>query len=167
MHTFFTSQNKVDTSRHRICLRWRYVPVLPFAFLTALSSSKFLAGAAIIAQCRTREQLQSEGTSEGHLVQPPAPSRAKCSIRADKVWKSPARKTAAPLWSLLLALATLLLPGAFLSLRPTGISLAEIVTVLFCLQAATWGRPYLLCNYPISSWMLQLEPQLAIASRAK
>lgn len=41
--------------------------------------------------------------------------------------------------------------GAFLSLRPTGISLTEIVTVLFCLQAATWGRPYLLCNYPRSS----------------
>lgn len=125
MHTFFTSQNKVDTSRHRICLRWRYVPVLPFAFLTALSSSKFLARAAIIAQCRTREQLQSEGTSEGHLVQPPAPSRAKCSIGADKVWKSPARETAALLCSLLLALATLLLrepfflyvPQEFLSLK--------------------------------------------------
>lgn len=88
--TFFTSQNKVGISRHRTCFRWHYILISPFAFFIAFSSSKFFllphpvqkASAAIIAQCRTRERFQSEGTSEGHLVQPPAPSRAKCCIRA-------------------------------------------------------------------------------------
>lgn len=86
--------------------------------------------AAIPAQCRARQQFESEGTSEGHLVQPPAPSRAKSSIR-EGCWRpfldsvkissngdcttSLAGGCALPHSSW----------GAFLSLGPTGISLTE------------------------------------------
>lgn len=90
VHAFFISQVKVDTSRHRICFRWHYVLISSFAFLITFHSSKFFllaspaetAHAAIIAQCRSREQFQSGGTPQGHLVQPAAPARTKCSIRS-------------------------------------------------------------------------------------
>lgn len=110
VHAFFISQVKVDTSRHRICFRWHYVLISSFAFLITFHSSKFFllaspaetAHAAIIAQCRSREQFQSGGTPQGHLVQPAAPARTKCSIRSgsgglffflDKVWKSTVAET--------------------------------------------------------------------------
>lgn len=91
VHAFFISQDKVDTRRHRICFRSHYVLISPSVLLIAFCSSKFFllpppaqtARAAIIAQCRSREKFQSEGTPEGHLVQPTAPARIKCSIRAD------------------------------------------------------------------------------------
>lgn len=90
VHAFFISQDKVDTRRHRICFRSHYVLISPSVLLIAFCSSKFFllpppaqtARAAIIAQCRSREKFQSEGTPEGHLVQLTAPARTKCSIRA-------------------------------------------------------------------------------------
>lgn len=139
MHSLFLILYfKVDTSRHRICFRWHYVLISLFAFLIAFHSSKFsllpppaqTARAAIVAQCRSREQFQSEGTPErvtlsSLLLQPglnAASEQAAGGLFLDKVWKSTAAETNS---SQLLCLATVPLLEPFLSLGPMEFSLTE------------------------------------------
>ena len=59
VHILFTSQNKVYTSRHRICLRWHYA--LVSHFLTAFSSSKFFLLLPLYRQQRVLPSLPSAG----------------------------------------------------------------------------------------------------------
>lgn len=102
MLEFFISQVKVDTSRHRIYFRWHYVLISPFAFLIAFCSSEFFllpspaqtARAAVLSHCWSSF---SQKAPEGHLVQPPAPARTKCSIRAG--WWAPFSQQSVKIYS--------------------------------------------------------------------
>lgn len=91
-------------------------------------------------------------------------SRLLGAFSRQNVWKSPATETAPPLCSLLLCLTMLLLQETFFLSVPRELLLLKLVTVVFCLHAAKWGRPRLLSNYPVKSWRLQLDSLLTVFS---